>query len=102
MYIAACPDCTIQQIAEALVLTRRTVWSLIADLRRAGMLHVRKNRRRHHYTVNLDGPFLHPTINGFTLRPILAPLVRSAGGNGATDAHAEGNWTSGVADPEYA
>ncbi len=84
-------------------MTRRTVWSLIADLRRAGMLHVRKNRRRHHYTVNLDAPFLHPTIDGFTLRPILALLVHSPGGNRATDAGgAKGFRTSNVAHPEYA
>jgi hypothetical protein len=39
------------------------------------MLHVRKDGRRNHYTVNLDAPFRHPTINGYTLRPILGRLV---------------------------
>ena len=85
IYIAVCPDSTIQQIADDLALTRRTVWSLIADLRRAGMLAVRKNGRRHHYTVNLDAPFLHPTLNGYTLRPILAQLDRQAARSGVAE-----------------
>ncbi len=40
------------------------------------MLDVRKDGRRHHYTVNLDGPFKHPVLNGFSLRVILGELVR--------------------------
>ena len=73
-YVAANPDCTISDIAEAMSLTRRTVWGIIGDLRRANMLHVRKDGRRHHYTVNLDAPLLHPVIKGFTLRAIVGGL----------------------------
>lgn len=58
-----------------MVLTRRTVWGLIGDLRQAGILHVRKLGRRHHYTVNLDAPFLHPTIKGYTLRAVLGGIM---------------------------
>jgi len=61
-----------------MALTRRTVWGLIGGLRRAGMLHIRKEGRRHHYTVNLDAPFLHPTLNGYTLRPILGQIMLPA------------------------
>ena len=61
-----------------MALTRRTVWGLIGGLRRAGMLHVRKQGRRHHYAVNLDAPFLHPALNGYTLRPILGQIIRQA------------------------
>jgi DNA-binding IclR family transcriptional regulator len=74
-YIAVKPECTIKEIAEAMSLTRRTVWGVIGDLRRAGMLHIRKEGRRHHYTVNLDAPFKHPVLNGFSLRLVLGPLV---------------------------
>ena len=74
-YIAVKPECTIKEIAEAMSLTRRTVWGVIGDLRRAGMLHIRKDGRRHHYTVNLDAPFKHPVLNGFSLRLILGQLV---------------------------
>jgi biotin operon repressor len=77
-HIAANPECTIDQIADALCLTRRTVWANIGDLRRAGMVHVRKDGRRHHYTVNLDAPFFHPTIRGYSLRRVLAHLAECA------------------------
>ncbi|HLA18182.1 MAG TPA: HTH domain-containing protein [Dehalococcoidia bacterium] len=74
-YVAVNPDCTIKEIAEAMSLTRRTVWGVIGDLRRAGMLHIRKEGRRHHYTVNMDAPFKHPVLNGYSLRLVLGQLV---------------------------
>ena len=74
-YVAVNPECTIKEIAEAMSLTRRTVWGVIGDLRRAGMLDIRKEGRRHHYTVNLDASFKHPVLNGFSLRLILGQLV---------------------------
>ena len=74
-YVAVNPDCTIKEIAEAMSLTRRTVWGVIGDLRRAGMLHIRKEGRRHHYTVNMDAPFRHPVLNGYSLRLVLGQLV---------------------------
>ena len=74
-YIAINPDSTIQQIADAMALTCRTVWGTVRALRRAEMVHLRRQGRRHHYTVNLDAPFLHPTLNGYTLRPILGEIV---------------------------
>ena len=74
-YIAVNPDVTIPQIAEAMSLTRRTVWGIVGDLRRASMLHVRREGRRHHYTVNLEAHFKHPVLNGFSLRLILGELV---------------------------
>ncbi len=75
-YIAAHPDSTISDIMDGMSLTRRTVWGLIGDLRRAGMLRVQRVGRLHHYRVNLDGPFLHPTINGMRLRTVLGRLTQ--------------------------
>lgn len=74
-YIALNPECTIREIADDMVLTQRTVWGLIGDLRRAGMLHVRREGRRHHYTVNLDAPFRHPIFEGLPLRLVMGELV---------------------------
>lgn len=74
-YIAVHPGCTIRQIADDMALTQRTVWGLIGDLRRADMLHVERQGRRHHYTVDLDADFRHPIIKGFSLRVILGELV---------------------------
>ncbi len=42
-YVVAQPDCTIKNVAEAMCLTSRRVWGVMGDLRRAGMIHVRKN-----------------------------------------------------------
>jgi hypothetical protein len=74
-YIAVNPDCTIREIADSMSLTQRTVWGLIGDLRRADMLKVRREGRRHHYTVNLDARFKHPTLDGISLRTIMSDLV---------------------------
>lgn len=77
--VAADPDCTIREIAEAMCLTRRTVWGIVGDLRRAGMLRVRREGRRHHYTVNPDAPLRHPILKGYTLRAVLGDIVARAG-----------------------
>jgi hypothetical protein len=75
-YIAVNPGCTIRQIADDMALTQRTVWGLIGDLRRSQMLDVRREGRRHHYTVNLDAEFKHPVVKGLTLRVILGDVVQ--------------------------
>lgn len=74
-YVAVHPDCTIREIADDMSLTQRTVWGLIGDLRRSDMLKVRREGRRHHYTVNLDAKFAHPTLEGLSLRTIMGELV---------------------------
>jgi hypothetical protein len=77
-YIAVHPGCTIREIAEEMHLTQRTVWGLIGDLRRADMLNIDRQGRRHHYTVNLDADFRHPIIKGLTLRSVLGELVNQS------------------------
>ncbi len=76
-YVALNPDCTIREVSDEMSLTQRTVWGLIGDLRRAGMLTVRREGRRHHYTINLDAPFKHPIITGLTLRQVLGSFVKA-------------------------
>ncbi len=76
--IAADPDCTIKQLAEALCLTRRALWGITGDLRRAGMLRVRREGRTHHYTVNPNAPLRHPTLKGYTLRAVLGNIAAQA------------------------
>lgn len=91
-YIAAHPECTIRQISGEMALTQRTVWGLIGDLRRADMLNVRRDGRRHHYTVNLDAPFRHPILTDLTLKTILGGLVERT----AEDKHANSRAPSAV------
>ena len=81
-YIAVCPDCTIKEIAEAMSLTPRAVWGVIGALRRQGMLLVRNEGRRHHYTVNLDAPLRHPVLVGYTLRDVMSEIVKRAKARG--------------------
>ena len=76
--IATAPDCTTTEIAEALCLTRRTIWGIIGALRKAGMLRVRKEGSRHHYTVNPNAPLRHPTLKRYTLRAILGDITAQA------------------------
>jgi DNA-binding transcriptional ArsR family regulator len=78
-YVAADPDCTIDEITGAMSLTRRTVYGIIGDLRRAGMLRVRKEGRRHHYTVNPDAPLRHPVLKGHTVSAVVGGIAERAG-----------------------
>jgi hypothetical protein len=103
-YIAAHPDSTVAQIADALSLTTRTIWNIVGDLRRSGMLRFRKEGRRHYYSVDLEAQFRHPALPAFPLRVVLARLVDGAGRpaessvasyNGGT-----GRSPTGLADPE--
>lgn len=83
-FIACNPGCTVDDISEGLEVTSRTAWSLVGDLRRAGMLQVRKSGRRNRYSVNPDAPFRHPTIGGVPLRLVLSRLMTDE--NGASQA----------------
>jgi DNA-binding transcriptional ArsR family regulator len=86
LYIAVNPDSTVQDIAASMDLTQRAVWDHVGDLRRAGMIEIRKDGRRNRYRINLDGPFLHPTIRGVTLRTLLANLPQAVSREGAAAA----------------
>jgi DNA-binding MarR family transcriptional regulator len=74
-YIARHPSCTIRDIADALVLTRRTVWGLIGDLKRAGLINVRKEGRRHLYWINGEGRFPDPVLGHVKLQQLIGALT---------------------------
>jgi biotin operon repressor len=76
IYIAANPHSTIEEIADALYLTRRSVWGTIGALRAGGQISVVRLGRRHHYYVNMEAPFRHPTVKGVKLGDLLAGLTR--------------------------
>ncbi len=73
--IAANPGCTIEEVAEAMALTREGVSRTMADLSRAGVLFVRENGSQSRYTVNLNSAFLHPAVRGYTLGDVLGNLA---------------------------
>jgi ketosteroid isomerase-like protein len=66
-YIASHPGCTISDLADALFVTRRTVWGLVGELKRAGLINIRKEGRRHHYSIKEGAPFPDPLLSHATL-----------------------------------
>lgn len=74
-YIARHPDCTIRDLAEALVVTRRTVWGLISDLKGGSLISVRKEGRLHHYSIKEDAPFPDPMLSHLTVGRVFQALV---------------------------
>jgi hypothetical protein len=74
-YIAQHPDCTIRDLADALVVTRRTVWGLISDLKRGDLLNIRKQGRINHYRVNEDAPFPDPLLSHLTVGRLFQALA---------------------------
>jgi DNA-binding transcriptional ArsR family regulator len=51
-YISLRPGCTVTEISDGVSLAPRSVYGTLGDLRRAGMIDVRKDGRRHYYSVN--------------------------------------------------
>jgi len=78
-YVALNPGCTRREVAEALELTERTIWSLIRDLSRAGAVRSQNEGRRHRFFVNLGAPLQHPVLKGIKVRTILGGLAREPG-----------------------
>jgi DNA-binding transcriptional ArsR family regulator len=74
-FVACHPGCTTSDISDALALTPRTVWGLIGDLRRAGLLIVSRKGRRHIYTVDRTGRFPDPLIAHLTLGQALEAIA---------------------------
>ena len=74
-FIALCPDSSVKDIARAIGHTERQIWNIIQDLKKRGMLHISKSGRRQVFRINLDAPFLHPTIEGLSLRSVMEGAV---------------------------
>lgn len=84
-YVARHPGCTNEGIAEALSLTQRTVWGLIGDLRRAGLLTVRREGKRHYYAVDLGGRFPDPILSHLTLGEAMRAIEANSPDKGVAD-----------------
>lgn len=73
-YIARYPGCTIGDIAGALVVTPRTVWRLVGDLKRSGLIKTRSDGRRHRYWLEDEGRLPDPALSHLNLRQIMSIL----------------------------
>jgi len=75
-YIGLRPSCTVTDISDGLSLTPRSVYGTLGDLRRAGMIDIRKDGRRHYYSVNYGARVgLSVTAGGAELRHMLRFLA---------------------------
>ena len=73
-YIAANPDSTMREIAEALALTERRIARIVRDLADAEMLQIQKMGRRNFYRVNGSASFRHPTLSHVKLSAFVKAL----------------------------
>ena len=74
-YIARHPRCTTRDLASALFVTTRTVWTLISALKRAGLIEVYKKGRRHHYVINARAPFPDPVLRHLAIGDVFEALT---------------------------
>jgi hypothetical protein len=74
LFLALCPDSTIQHTARALDRTERAVARTVASLRRSGIVRAKTVHRRKLFSVNLDASLFHPTLSGYTLRQVFGNL----------------------------
>jgi len=74
-YIARHPRCTTRDLASALFVTTRTVWTLISALKRACLIDIYKKGRRHHYAINGGAPFPDPVLRHLTIGDVFEALA---------------------------
>lgn len=68
------PDFKIDQLAEILGVTTRSVVNVLQDLVEGGYLNKTKAGRRNHYEINLKAPLRHHTSQGRTVGDLIEYL----------------------------
>jgi DNA-binding MarR family transcriptional regulator len=68
------PNFTIDQMAQILGITSRSVVNLINDLVDDGYLSKTKDGRNNHYEINRKAPLRHSTSQGKTVGQLIAAL----------------------------
>lgn len=74
LYIAAHPDDTVLQIADACGLRERVTAAVIADLKDAGYLVSTRVGRQNHYAINTEMPLRRQIHAGVTVKHLLDSL----------------------------
>jgi DNA-binding MarR family transcriptional regulator len=74
LHLASHPDDTMRSVAASLGLTERTTAAVIADLRAAGYITVRRRGRHNHYTVKARMPLRREAHIGSTVGDLLKAL----------------------------
>lgn len=68
------PDYTIDELAQILGITSRTVVNVLGDLVDEGYISKTKDGRNNHYEINRDAPLRHSTSQGKTVGQLIAAL----------------------------
>jgi DNA-binding transcriptional ArsR family regulator len=68
LYVAANPDATIRQIADALELTERRVTDIVRELAQAELVIISREGRRNRYSLNHEARFRHPLVADIPFR----------------------------------
>lgn len=74
LHLAGHPDDTMRSVAPALGLSERTTAAVIADLRAAGYITVRRRGRHNHYNVKARKPLRRRAHTGATVGNLLSAL----------------------------
>ncbi len=75
VFIAQHPDARLREIAEAIDVTERTAFGIVADLTAAGYIEKEKAGRRNRYHVQGHLPLVEPVAVERTIGEILDLLV---------------------------
>jgi len=74
-YIARHPNCTIDDISCALVVTPRTAWRLVRDLKGSGLVAAHADGRRHRYSIEEESSLPDPALSHLNLRDLMNALA---------------------------
>ena len=78
LYIASQPDARLREVADALGVTERTAFGIVADLTEAGYLVKEREGRRNRYQIQHHLPFPDDRYRQRTIGELLDLLVDTA------------------------
>ncbi|HEV8573785.1 MAG TPA: hypothetical protein VGR43_03665 [Dehalococcoidia bacterium] len=74
-YIGQHPGCTINDIAGSLAVAPKTAWRLVRDLNHTGLIRVRREGRRHRYSLDGEGRLPDRALSHLKLHQIMSALT---------------------------
>jgi DNA-binding transcriptional ArsR family regulator len=77
-YVAANPESTMREMADALEMTERRIAGILKDLEDAGMINVNRVGRKNAYSVNHEASFRHPTLSHVKLKNFVHMLTETS------------------------